>query len=32
VTVNGDTVFSKKASGRFPELDELKKAVRKYLD
>ncbi len=32
VVVNGDTVFSKKAEGRYPEIRELKEAINKYLD
>ena len=32
VTVNGKLVFSKKTTGRFPELDELKAAISGYLN
>jgi predicted Rdx family selenoprotein len=32
VTVNGKLIFSKKKERRFPELDELKEAVSRYLN
>ena len=31
VVVNGETVFSKKASGRYPEIGELKEAINRFL-
>lgn len=31
VVVNGETVFSKKAEGRYPEISELKAAINKVL-
>jgi selenoprotein W-related protein len=31
VTVNGDAVFSKNSSGRYPEISELKEAINRYL-
>jgi predicted Rdx family selenoprotein len=30
--VNGDTVFSKKQQGRYPEIKELKEAINRFLD
>lgn len=32
VAVNGTTVFSKKAVGRYPEISELKGAINPFLD
>jgi selenoprotein W-related protein len=32
VVVNGETVFSKKAQGRYPEIRELKEAINRYLE
>jgi selenoprotein W-related protein len=31
LTVNGQQVYSKKATGRFPELNELNETIRKFL-
>jgi selenoprotein W-related protein len=31
VSVNGQQVYSKKATGKFPELNELKESVQKFL-
>jgi selenoprotein W-related protein len=31
VAVNGETVFSKKAAGRYPEISELNEAINRYL-
>jgi selT/selW/selH-like putative selenoprotein len=32
VTVNGDLIFSKKRSERFPEIQELAETIQTYLD
>lgn len=32
VEVNGETVFSKKAEGRYPEIRELKEAINRRLE
>jgi len=32
VVVNGDTFYSKKAQGRYPEIRELKEAINRYLE
>lgn len=32
VAVNGETVFSKKAQGRYPEIKELKEAINQLLE
>jgi len=32
VTVNGKQVYSKKATGKFPETNDLKESIRKFLD
>ncbi len=31
VAVNGETIFSKKAMGRYPEISELKEAINRLL-
>jgi selenoprotein W-related protein len=32
ITVNGKQIYSKKATGRFPQMDELNEAIQKFLD
>jgi selenoprotein W-related protein len=32
ITVNGRQVYSKKATGSFPQMDELNEAIQKFLD
>jgi selenoprotein W-related protein len=31
VTVNGQQVYSKKAAGKFPDLNDLNESIRKFL-
>jgi selenoprotein W-related protein len=32
ITVNGKQIYSKKATGKFPEVDDLNEEIRKFLD
>ena len=32
ISVNGQQIYSKKASGKFPEVDDLNEKIRKFLD
>jgi selenoprotein W-related protein len=32
ITVNGKQIYSKKATGKFPEVDDLNEVIRKFLD
>jgi selenoprotein W-related protein len=32
VTVNGKQIYSKKATGKFPEVNDLKAEIQKFLD